>query len=184
MRIPRSRTRTNVTATRTNVTATRTNVTATRTNVTGEAGKMNKSLKFRCFAASLVAATSVLTACGEDGGGSVATEFTKIEDSGVDGIKKITLTEGGQKRIDLKTVAVRSSATGVEIPYSAVIYDPAGATWVFVGDPAVRTYQRNDIVIERIDGEKAMLSSGPAEGALVVSQGAAQLYGSERGMGH
>lgn len=146
---------------------------------------MKKSGQLRRFTATLAVTAALLTSCSDDGGsGGESIEQTKIEDSSVEGIKKITLSEAGQKRIDLKTVAVTSSANGVEIPYSAVIYDPDGGTWAFVGDPAARTYQRAGIVIARIDGRTAILSDGPTAGTLVVTQGAAQLYGSERGMGH
>jgi len=64
------------------------------------------------------------------------------------------------------------------VPYSAVYYDATGQAWVYVtSEPLV--YQRQPIVIDTIEGDKAYLTDGPPAGTDVVSVGAALLYGTE-----
>ena len=67
-----------------------------------------------------------------------------------------------------------AQALGIDLPA-----DPE--TGEFTG---IRRPDGSPVVIARIDGRTAILSDGPTAGTLVVTQGAAQLYGSERGMGH
>jgi hypothetical protein len=68
------------------------------------------------------------------------------------------------------------------VPYSAVLYDLKGEAWVFVSAQP-RTFVRQRISVDFIDGERAVLSEGPPAGAAVVSVGAAELYGAETGIG-
>jgi hypothetical protein len=68
------------------------------------------------------------------------------------------------------------------IPYSAVIYDVKGATWVYVNNDSL-TYQRQPIKIDYIDRDIAYLLDGPASGTHVVTSGVAELYGAETGVG-
>lgn len=144
----------------------------------------NLSPKFSRITSGLLVMSVLSAGCGEDKPSSVAAEKTVIAETAVKGIKTVTLSALGLQRIDLKTSKVAQGTNGKEIPYSAVIYAPDGATWTFVSTTAARTFQRNAIAIERIDGEIAYLSDGPDVGADVVSQGAAQLYGAEFGLGH
>jgi hypothetical protein len=64
------------------------------------------------------------------------------------------------------------------IPYAAVVYDTDGSSWAYV-NTAPGTYVREPIAITSIQGSLAMLSSGPAVGAAVVTVGAAELLGTE-----
>jgi membrane fusion protein, heavy metal efflux system len=43
---------------------------------------------------------------------------------------------------------------------------------------------RERVTVEFIEGDQAVLSKGPAEGSAVVTVGAAELYGTEFGVGH
>ncbi len=64
------------------------------------------------------------------------------------------------------------------VPYSAVYYDGKGTPWVYVtGKPLV--YERQRVAIERVAGDLAVLSEGPAVGTAVVSVGASMLFGTE-----
>jgi hypothetical protein len=64
------------------------------------------------------------------------------------------------------------------VPYSAIYYDPRGDAWVYVNiQPLV--FERRRVVVERIGGDLAALSNGPAVGSAVVTVGAALLYGAE-----
>ncbi len=97
--------------------------------------------------------------------------------------KRVTLTNDAVERISLETGAVSSgSGTETVVPYGAVIYDAEGLAWAYVskGDNA---YLRESIDIDRIEGDKAYLRSGPAVGIEVAIVGVAELYGAETGIG-
>jgi len=64
------------------------------------------------------------------------------------------------------------------MPYAALLYDTEGETWIFANTKPL-TYERQQIKVDRIDGDKAVLAEGPAVGTLVVTTGAAELFGAE-----
>jgi hypothetical protein len=96
------------------------------------------------------------------------------------GVTRITLTADAARRIDVKTAAVESDGGNTVIPYSAVLYDPDGATWTYTS-PKPLVYVRADITVKRITGERAILTKGPAPGTAVVTLGATELWGVEYG---
>ena len=89
-------------------------------------------------------------------------------------------------RVGIVTQPVRAAtvalsgrrATHKVIPYSAVVYDTDGSTWTFV-NTAARTFVREPIGIDAIQGQVAVLDRGPAIGAAVVTVGAPELLGTE-----
>ncbi|HEY1487587.1 MAG TPA: hypothetical protein VGF84_15885 [Micromonosporaceae bacterium] len=117
-------------------------------------------------------------------------------------LHKVVLTPAAVKQVGIETTpvaqmpanvptaastAIASGGTATaakmtEIPVTAVIYDPQGASWTYT-IPAERTYLRVPIVVDRVDGDTAYLSSGPPVGTPVVSQGAPELLGAEYGVG-
>ena len=79
--------------------------------------------------------------------------------------------------------AVRGSeATRRVAPYSALIYDLKGDTWVYVATGPL-TFQRQKVTVDFFRGETVFLAEGPPTGALVVIRGPAELYGAETGVG-
>jgi hypothetical protein len=64
------------------------------------------------------------------------------------------------------------------VPYSAVYYDGKGTSWVYT-NPKPLEFERKRIRVERVVGDLAVLSEGPAVGTNVVTIGAALLYGAE-----
>lgn len=69
------------------------------------------------------------------------------------------------------------------IPYGALLYDYQGDEWVYTNpEPAV--YVREAIDIAYIEGDKVFLNEGPAVGTIVVTVGAAELFGTELKVGH
>jgi hypothetical protein len=64
------------------------------------------------------------------------------------------------------------------VPYGAVYYDGQGVAWVYVNTEPL-TYERQRISVERIEGDLAVLSDGPAVGTPVVTIGAPMLHGVE-----
>ena len=134
---------------------------------------------YRLFIALLILA-SLLTACapattGEEEGVKPVT----LEPVAGTDLNHVILTEDAAKRLDIQIVAVHDGGTqGTVIPYDAVLYEANGNTWVYVSlEPLV--FMRQAIVIDHIKGNEAFLSEGPDSGAMVVTLGAAELYGSE-----
>jgi hypothetical protein len=64
------------------------------------------------------------------------------------------------------------------VPYAAVLYDAHGDAWTYTS-PEPLTFVRHRITVDNIQGDLAFLSSGPPVGTLVVTVGAAELYGAE-----
>ncbi|MGH3022456.1 MAG: hypothetical protein ACRDNI_02260 [Gaiellaceae bacterium] len=104
-------------------------------------------------------------------------------------IVRVRLTERAAERIGLETTPVREApgAGGAPpqavVPYSSVLYDTDGRTWVYTS-PEPLAFVRAPIEVERIDGSLAFLSDGPAAGTDVVSVGAALLLGTEFEVDH
>lgn len=90
-----------------------------------------------------------------------------------------TTVVGGVKHTTTTPAANPSAA--VIVPYSSVIYDPSGKTYVFT-NTATLTYTEVPITVDRISGDSAYLSVGPRAGTKVVSVGAEELYGVQAGV--
>jgi hypothetical protein len=135
----------------------------------------------------LAAATVILSGCGTAApAADPPATITKIAGSQA---QRLQLTDRAIQRLGITTQPVREAPTAVGkasgnagahkvIPYSAVVYDTDGSTWTYV-NTAPRTYLRQPIAIAAIQGNAAVLSSGPAVGAAVVTVGAAELLGTE-----
>ncbi len=102
----------------------------------------------------------------------------------------VTLTEKAAQRIDLKTDQVReanvkrsAASKRKVVPYSSLIYDPNGQTWIYTS-PKPFTFVRHKVEVDYIEGEVAVLNDGPPTGTVIASLGVAELYGTEFGIGH
>ena len=91
------------------------------------------------------------------------------------------LVPGQRVRVELPQSGKRPKRQVV--PYSALIYDPKGQTWVYTS-PQPRTFIRHKVVVEYIQGEEAVLRDGPPAGTVVASVAVAELYGTETKVGH
>ena len=104
-------------------------------------------------------------------------------------ISRVTLTAKARERLDLRTIEVREqkvsrSATPRRVvPYSSLIYDAQGVTWVYTS-PKPLTFVRHKVEVDYIEGDTVVLSDGPAVGTVVASVGVAELYGTEFAVGH
>jgi hypothetical protein len=67
------------------------------------------------------------------------------------------------------------------LPASAIVYDAEGGTWVYE-QHSERHYQRRRVEVDHTRGGVAYLRRGPAEGSIIVSVGAAELFGAEFGV--
>ena len=102
-------------------------------------------------------------------------------------LRRVTLTERAIERIDLQTTSVRQQMVDgmlrSVVPYSSIIYDVHGGTWVYTS-PKARTFVCHAVEVDSIVGDNVFLTSGPAVGTVVTSVGVAELYGTEFAVGH
>ena len=138
------------------------------------------------LAAGLAAAVGcVLGGCGGAGSPTDPPPATLKEIPGSP-VKEVLLTARAEQRLGIAMQPVRAGTAGPSgrhgsyevIPYSAVVYDNDGSTWTYVNTTG-RTFVRESIVINAIQGTEAILNSGPAVGAAVVTVGAPELLGAE-----
>jgi hypothetical protein len=158
---------------------------------------MQLSNRWRVAVPLLVAALALGVAACSRGQAEEQTEGyrdAKVEPVAGSGTSRVTLSPQAADRLGIATAQVEvrrvaapgrptTSATARKVvPYAAVIYDDHGDTWTFT-NPRPLTYLRRHIAIEFIRGDLAVLSDGPAAGTTVVTTGAAELLGTELGVG-
>ena len=107
-------------------------------------------------------------------------QITAIEGSKV---KQLVLTEKAAQRLDIQTGSMAEGSGKLTAPYSSVVYDSDGGTWVYTVSKPL-TFIRHRIVVETIKGNLAYLKNGPPSGTSVVTIGVAELYGAEKGLGY
>ena len=126
-----------------------------------------------------------ISSCNSNSGGVEKIQPVKLEPIEGSELKRTILTEKAAERIDLQTAPVRQEmVNGVArkvVPYAAVIYDLHGETWLYT-NPAPLTFVRESILIDYIEGDRAILVNSPALGTQVVIVGVAELYGAETGV--
>jgi hypothetical protein len=128
----------------------------------------------------LVAAAVPLAGCTEvETESATGYEPSKLEPvKGEDDLQRVTFTEEGARRVDLQTAPVRRSARHTVVPYASLIYDPEGKTFVYTS-PKPLEYLREQVEVDRIEGDRVLVSDGPPVGTRVVTVGAAEVYGTE-----
>ncbi|QQR91312.1 MAG: efflux RND transporter periplasmic adaptor subunit [Myxococcales bacterium] len=75
------------------------------------------------------------------------------------------------------------SDSELAVPFSSIIYDANGLSWLYMCDGPHR-YRRTHVEVKRKSTEFAVLGRGPKEGSCVASIGVNELYGSEFPPGH
>jgi len=80
------------------------------------------------------------------------------------------------------TLPLRGEAESLVAPWSAVLHDFHGGTWVYE-EIAPQTFVRRRVHVRHASGAEAILADGLAPGTLVVTDGAAELFGTEFGFG-
>ena len=98
------------------------------------------------------------------------------------GVKRVTFTEDAAQRVQLRTSPVVAAGRSVAVDYAALIYDKKGQSWVYTV-PQPLTFVRSKVTVDRVEGNRATLSVGPAPGVQVVTTGAAEVYGAELDIG-
>lgn len=147
----------------------------------------------RWMVAIQLTACLCLAGCGVASSKSAdsAVDPAKVDSIGDTSLKRVTLAQAAADRLAIRTTVVagprvassgRKKVARVVVPYPAVLYDVNGAAWVYtVPEPLV--YVRHPIVIDYVDGDRAVLSKGPPPGTAIVTVGVAELYGVEVGVG-
>jgi hypothetical protein len=129
-------------------------------------------------------AFGLLSACAGKSAAPSEAAPAHLEPIADTGIARVTLTEKAFERLGIQTAPVLVGAARQSVvPYAAILYDVEGGTWVYA-NPAPLTFVRERVAVERIEGERALLSDGPAVGAEVVTVGVSELYGAEFEVGH
>lgn len=138
------------------------------------------------FLATIILGGSLLSACSPEPQTVDYIEPAQLEPIIGTNYNEITLTDLAAERLDIQTSLVREQqVNGVAhliIPYSSLIYDLNGATWVYIS-PAPLTYHREPIIVDFIEGDMVFLVEGPPIGTVVVTVGVAELYGVDTGVG-
>jgi hypothetical protein len=108
--------------------------------------------------------------------GYVPAKLEPVE--GKAGANRITFTAEGAERTGLQVAEVRRSGAQTVVPYAALIYDAQGKTYVYTS-PAPRSFLREEVKVDHIDGDEVSLSAGPPVTTKVVTVGAAEVHGTE-----
>jgi len=88
----------------------------------------------------------------------------------------VALRAGERVAVELPTLD--SKTESLVVPFSAVLHDIHGGQWVYE-NTAPHAYARRRVQVARLSGADAVLASGPAAGTKVVTDGAAELFGTE-----
>jgi hypothetical protein len=133
-----------------------------------------------CAGLALVASLS-LSSCkeveSEEAEGYVPAKLEAVKGA-EDDLQRITFTKEGAERVAVETAAVRRAGGHTVIPYEALIYNDEAKTFVYTS-PAPREFLRAPVTVDRIEGDRALLSHGPPAGTKVVTVGATEVYGTE-----
>jgi hypothetical protein len=148
----------------------------------------------RWIAAILLAVCLALSGCKQasevETGGSGEARVDSLD--GI-GLKQVTLTQEAATRLGVRTVPLRQGPVAPRsgkgrrqsrklTPYAAVLYDVNGVAWVYTM-PQPLSYVRHRVTVDYVEGDVAVLSQGPDVGTAIVTQGVAELYGTEIGVG-
>lgn len=139
-----------------------------------------RSVRTRALVATAMAA--MIAACGQEAEPPALEEPAAVEEIEGSELSRITLSAQAAGRLGIETASVVEQGGRLTIPYSALLYDADGRTWAYTS-PATNVFVRHEVVVDEIDGEVAFVSLGPSEGTAVVTTGAAELFGTETGVG-
>ncbi len=149
---------------------------------------MNTNRRMSVLWLLIVAAALFLAACGGTSAAVPPTGEPPAVVSAIEGsdLKQVVLSEQAATRLDVQTTPVTNESINGEqrlvVPYGALIYDLTGNTWVYVSSEP-RTFVREAVTVELIEGNKVFLTKGPAVGTEVATVAVAELYGAETGVG-
>jgi cobalt-zinc-cadmium efflux system membrane fusion protein len=89
-------------------------------------------------------------------------------------------TPGQRVAVDLPIVG--QTEPRLVAPYSAVVHDVLGGSWVYVAKSPTE-FERVRVEVERVLGDRCVLTRGPKAGTPLVIEGTAEIFGTEFGAG-
>jgi hypothetical protein len=129
-----------------------------------------------CLALALVGLA--LTGCQEVPSNLVKSQPYTLEPVKGTDLNRVKLSDEIAKRIDVQTVEVRANGKRKIVPHLALIYNPEGKVYVYTR-PMPETYVRAPVKVDRVVGNRVLLSDGPPAGTVIVTVGAAELLATE-----
>lgn len=82
------------------------------------------------------------------------------------------------ERVAVEIPTTDSKQEALVIPFHAVLHDIHGGHWVYA-KTGEHSYTRKRIQVARLAGKDAVLASGPPAGTQIVTDGSAELFGTE-----
>jgi len=136
----------------------------------------------------LIACVVSLSACGQASSGydyETASHHEPAELEPIKGtdLQRVIFDAQAAERVGLQTAPIRQNGEGKIMPYSALIYTSDGNTYAY-RSPEPLTYVRQEVKIDRVDGDSVVLSEGPPAGTQVVTVGTAEVYGTDFEIAH
>jgi hypothetical protein len=125
-----------------------------------------------------VASGLALSACAEVESNLREAQPYKVEPIEGSDIQRVTMADETAALVPVETATVSRNGKQKVVPHLAVIYNPDGGAFVYT-KPKPQTYIRAPIEVDRVVGDRAVLSKGPSAGTTVVTTGAAELLATE-----
>ncbi len=98
-------------------------------------------------------------------------------------LKNVDSTWRPMQRISVMLNTLSKTDNKLTIPYSAVVYDIYGGSWVYM-QQSKNSYERKRVFLDHVSGKQAIISEGPAENSQIVINGALELFAVETGFAH
>ncbi len=129
----------------------------------------------------VVAIALVVTSAGcTDGAAGELEHYEPSDTEEVEGseLKRVTFTSVGAEAVGLRTAVASQSGQFTVVDYESLIYDGQGVPWVYTV-PEELTFLRAQVVVDRVEDDRVLLSDGLTAGTRVVTTGATEVYGTE-----
>ena len=89
---------------------------------------------------------------------------------------EMNVRAGERVAVEIPTLA--GQGEHLVLPFNAVLHDIHGGQWIYA-KTAENTFSRRRIQVARLAGKDAVLASGPPVGTEIVTDGSAELFGTE-----
>ena len=158
-------------------------------NGSGINRKCRRQLRAACAGLVLITGVVSLSACGGEASSGYDYETAshhepaKLEPIKGTDLHRVIFDAEAAERAGVQTAPIRQNGDGKIMPYSALIYTSDGKTYAY-RSPEPLTYVRQEIKIDRVDGDSVVLSEGPPAGTEVVTVGTAEVYGTDFEIAH
>lgn len=145
---------------------------------TGDLPRLNLSAEARVSAlnAKRTSRAAQSAASPATANSQTSTAFVFYEADNSDGALRLG------ERVDL-VIPMTETRAQLVVPWTAILYDINGGEWVYERT-APQVFVRRRVQVAAVMQNDAVLASGPAAGAQIVSVGAPELFGTEFGVSH